>query len=150
MQEGKRQKQVGALLLKELSEIFQRLGLSMIDGGLVSLTTVKLTPDLLEARIYLSLFQIKDVSATMKMIGDKGWEIKRELALRVKHQLRRIPTLEYIHDDTLEHADKMEALFRKINVEKPGGEEGLPGDQTLPVKKGLPGDQTPRGEEGPA
>ena len=124
MQENKRQKQVGALLLQELSDIFQRLGLSMIDGGLVSLTTVKVTPDLLEARVYLSFFQVKDVPGTMKKIEDRGWEIKRELADRVKHQLRRIPILQYFHDDTLEHADKMDALFRKINEGKPPGEEG--------------------------
>ena len=124
MQENKRQKQVSALLLQELSDIFQRLGLSMIDGGLISLTTVKVTPDLLEARIYLSFFQVKDVPGTMKKIEDRAWEIKRELADRVKHQLRRIPILQYFHDDTLEHADKMDALFRKINEGKPPGEEG--------------------------
>lgn len=112
------------MLMQELSDIFQRLGLTMIDGGLVSLTAVKVTPDLLEARIYLSLFQVKDVPAAMKKIEERGWEIKRELAARVKHQLRRIPTLDYFHDDTLEHADRMEDLFRKIRSEKPGnGEE---------------------------
>jgi ribosome-binding factor A len=121
MQEGKRQKQVGALLLEELSDIFRRLGLSVAGGGLISLTAVKVTPDLLEARVYVSLFQVKDVAATMKAIEDRSWEIKRELAGRVKHQLRRIPTLEYFHDDTLEHADKMEALFRKIKGERPEG-----------------------------
>ena len=119
MQEGKRQKQVGALLQQELSDIFQRLGLGMIEGGLVSLTAVKVTPDLLEARVYLSLFQVKDVAAAMKKIEDRSWEIKRDLAARVKHQLRRIPLLQYFHDDTLEHADRMEALFRKLNEEKP-------------------------------
>ncbi len=124
MQESKRQKQVGALLLQELSDIFQRLGLGMIDGGLISLTTVKVTPDLLEARVYLSFFQVKDVPAAMKKIGERGWEIKRELAERVKQQLRRIPALDYFHDDTLEHADKMDALFRKIKEERQPGEEG--------------------------
>ena len=119
MQEGKRQKQVGALLLQELSDIFQRLGLSMIDGGLISLTAVKVTPDLLEARVYLSLFKVKDVPAAMKKIEDRSWEIKRDLASRVKHQLRRIPILSFFHDDTLEHADKMEELFRKLNSDKP-------------------------------
>lgn len=122
MEEGKRQKQVGALLLQELSDIFQRLGLGMIEGGLVSLTAVKVTPDLLEARVYLSLFQVKDAAAAMKAIDKKSWEIKKELASRVKHQLRRIPIMQYFQDDTLEHADKMEELFRKINAEKPPGE----------------------------
>jgi ribosome-binding factor A len=124
MNESKRQKQVGALLLEELSDIFRRLGLSMLDGGLISLTAVKVTPDLLEARVYLSLFQVKDTAAVMKLIEDRGWEIKRELAARVKHQLRRIPVLEYIHDDTLEHADRMDALFRKLNEQKPPEGEG--------------------------
>jgi ribosome-binding factor A len=123
MQDGKRQKQVSALLLEELSGIFQRLGLSMIEGGLISLTAVKVTPDLLEARIYLSLFQVKDAAVVMKKIEDRSWEIKRELAERVKNQLRRIPILTYFHDDTLEHADRMEALFRKLNQDKPLNQE---------------------------
>ena len=103
--------------MEELSGIFQRIGLSMMDGGLISLTAVKVTPDLLEARIYLSLYQVKDIPATMKKIEDRSWEVKRELAARVKHQLRRIPTLAYFHDDTLDHAAKMEELFRKIKKE---------------------------------
>jgi ribosome-binding factor A len=119
MQDGKRQKQVSALLLEELSGIFQRLGLSMIEGGLISLTAVKVTPDLLEARVYLSLFQVKDAAVVMKKIEDRSWEIKRDLAERVKNQLRRIPILTYFHDDTLDHADRMEALFRKLNEDKP-------------------------------
>ena len=113
---------MGALLLQEMSDIFQRLGLGMIDGGLVSLTAVKVTPDLLEARVYLSLFKVKDVPAAMKKIEDRSWEIKRELAGRVKHQLRRIPVISYFQDDTLEHADKMDELFRKLNSGNPPGE----------------------------
>jgi ribosome-binding factor A len=119
MEEGKRQKQVGILLQQELSDIFQRLGLSIVDGGMISITAVKVTPDLLEARIYLSFFQVKDPAALMKKVADKGHEIKKELATRVKHQLRRIPDLQYFVDDTLEHAFKMEELFRKINAERP-------------------------------
>jgi len=145
MQESKRQKQVGALLMEELSAIFQRLGLSMIDGGLISLTAVKMTPDLLEARIYLSMFSVKDVPAAMKKIDDRGWEIKRELASRVKQQLRRIPTLEYFYDDSLEHADKMDALFRKINEEK-AREEGSGAGKTH-GKEGSGADKT-HGKEG--
>jgi ribosome-binding factor A len=98
----------------------------MMDGGLISLTSVKVTPDLLEARVYLSLYQVKDAAATMKRVEDRSWEIKRELATRVKHQLRRIPILQYFQDDTLDHADKMEALFRKINSEKPPGQDQDP------------------------
>ena len=115
MQEGKRQKQVGSLLNEELNAIFQRLGLGMIDGGMVSITSVKLTPDLLEARIYLSLFQVKDADSTLKKIEERSWEIKRELTARVAKQLRRMPELRFYIDDTLDHVFKMEELFKKIN-----------------------------------
>ena len=115
MQEGKRQKQVGSLLNEELNLIFQRLGLGMIDGGMVSISSVKLTPDLLEARIYLSLFQVKDADSTLKKIEERGWEIKRELTARVAKQLRRMPELRFYLDDTLDHVFKMEELFKKIN-----------------------------------
>jgi len=114
MQEGKRQKQVGGLLHQELSDIFQRLGLNMVEGGMVSISSVKTTPDLLEARIYLSLFQVKDISAVMKKVEEMKWDIKKELATRVKHQLRRIPDLKFYHDDTLDQVFKMEELLNRI------------------------------------
>ena len=120
MEEGKRQRQVAGALQQELNEIFRHLNLSMIDGGMVSISSVKVTPDLLEARIYLSLFQVKDAAAAMKTIESKAWEIKRELVNRVKHQLRRIPVLQFYLDDTLDYIFKMEDIFKKINDEKKG------------------------------
>ncbi|MBX3241795.1 MAG: 30S ribosome-binding factor RbfA [Chitinophagaceae bacterium] len=118
MLEGKRQKQVAGLLSEEFNEIFQRLGLTMMDGGMVSISSVKVTPDLLEARIYLSFFKVEDAQSALKKIEDRAWEIKKELTARVKHQLRRIPELKFFADDTLEHVFKMEELFKKINEEK--------------------------------
>jgi ribosome-binding factor A len=125
MQEGKRQKQVGGLIQEEMTDIFQRLGLNMIDGGMVSVSSVKVTPDLLEARIYVSLFQVADPKATIKKIEERKWEIKKELAARVKHQLRRIPELKIFHDDTLDQVFKMEEIFKQIKEEdqKKEGEE---------------------------
>ena len=119
MQEGKRQKQIGGLLQEELSTLFQRMGLSMLDGGMVSISSVKITPDLLEARIYLSFFQVKDVKAALKKIEDRHHEIKKELAAKVRHQLRNIPVLKFYQDDTLDHVFKMEELFKQIKSESP-------------------------------
>ena len=118
MQEGKRQKQIGGLLYEELSGIFQRLGLNMADGGMISISSVKVTPDLLEARVYLSLYQVKDQEAVLKKIRDRAWEIKKELTLKVGKQLRRMPVLQFYLDDTLEQVFKMEELFKKINEKK--------------------------------
>lgn len=115
MEEGKRQRQVAGALQEQFNDIFRRLNLSMIDGGMVSISSVKVTPDLLEARVYLSLFQVKDQVAVMKRIESKAWEIKKELADKMKHQLRRIPVIHFYNDDTLDYVFKMEEVFKKIN-----------------------------------
>ncbi len=118
MQEGKRQKQIASLLEQELNFVFQHKNLNMVNGGMVSIAKVKVTPDLLEARIYLSFYQVKDSEATLKRIEESAWEIKKELAAKVKNQLRRIPILKFYVDDTLEHVYKMEELFNQINHSK--------------------------------
>lgn len=118
MVEGKRQKQVAAVLQDELNEIFRKLNLTMIDGGMVSIASVKVTPDLLEARIYISFFQVPQVEVAMKKIDAKSWEIKKELAEKIKHHVRRIPVLHFYLDDTLDYVFKMEEVFKKIEDEK--------------------------------
>ncbi len=118
MEEGKRQKQVAGLIQEEINDIFQRLGLSMLDGGMISIAGVKVTPDLLEARIYLSLFQVKDREQTMKKIEDRAWEIKKELTHRVAKQLRRMPELRFFLDDTLDYVFKMEEIFKQIKTDQ--------------------------------
>ncbi|MBM3416955.1 MAG: ribosome-binding factor A [Bacteroidetes bacterium] len=118
MQEGKRQKQIAGLLNSEMNTIFQRLGLNMIDGGMVSISSVKVTPDLLEARFYLSFFQVRDVKAALQRVEDRHPEIKKELAAKVRHQLRSIPVLKFFRDETLDHVFKMEELFKKIDRER--------------------------------
>ena len=119
MKEGKRQKQVSALLLEEVNKIFQKLGLSMIQGGMVSISSVKITPDLFEARIYLSFYQIPKPQEALKLIEDRAWEIKRDLVTSIRNQLRSMPQLTYYIDDSLDYVDKMENLFREINETKP-------------------------------
>ncbi|RYY98967.1 MAG: 30S ribosome-binding factor RbfA [Chitinophagaceae bacterium] len=124
MQEGKRQKQVAGLIQEEVNDVFRRLGMSMMDGGMVSVSSVKITPDLLEARIYLSFFQVADPKATMKKINERAWEIKRDLAARIKTQVRRMPELRFFYDDTLDHVFKMENIFDQIKKDDEAREQG--------------------------
>lgn len=123
MKEGKRQKQISGLIQEEINLIFQRLGLSFINGGMVSISSVKITPDLLEARIYLSIFNAADKKETLKKVEDRQWEVKKELAARIKQQLRRIPELKFFLDDTLDQVFKMEELFNRIKEEESKNEE---------------------------
>jgi ribosome-binding factor A len=115
--ETKRQKQVAGLINEELNDIFRRMNLLMLDGGMISVSNVKITPDLFEARIYLSMFQVKDTQAALLKFEEKNKEIRKELGTRVRHQLRSVPELRFFIDDTLDYVFKMEELFEKIKKE---------------------------------
>ncbi len=119
MTEGKRQKQVAIEISKELNEIFLKMGLTMLEGGMVSISSVKVTPDLYEARIYLSFFQVKDTDTGLEKFKKHGSEIRGELGKRMRHQLRIIPQLSFYLDDTLDYVFKMEKLLDDIKKENP-------------------------------
>ena len=118
MDENKRQKQVGKLVMEELSDIFQREGMNIVEGGMVSISKVTITPDLLEARVYLSFFQVKEPSALLHKIKERSWEWRKLLGQRIKNQLRRVPELQFFSDDTLDHVFKMDELFKKIKQDR--------------------------------
>lgn len=119
MTEGKRQKQVANEIAKELNDIFLKMSLTMVDGGMVSIASVKVTPDLYEARIYLSLFQVKDAEAVLEKFKDLSSEIRGELGKRMRHQLRIIPQLTFYLDDTLDYVFKIEKLLDDIKKQDP-------------------------------
>ncbi len=123
MEESKRQKQVGQLVMEEMSDIFQREGVNIINGGMVSISKVSVTPDLLEARVYLSLYKIDKPEELMREIESRTGEWRNQLGRRVRHQLRRVPELQFFLDDTLDHVFKMEELFKSIKTEPKPGEE---------------------------
>ncbi|MNE63558.1 Ribosome-binding factor A [compost metagenome] len=85
---------------------------------MVSISKVSVTPDLLEARIYLSLFKIEHPDVLMDEIKAKTSELRGALGNKLRHQLRRIPELQFFLDDTLDYVFKMEELFKQINDEK--------------------------------
>jgi len=129
MTEGKRQKQVANEIAKELNDIFLKMSLTMVDGGMVSIASVKVTPDLYEARIYLSLFQVKDPEAVLEKFKDLSSEIRGELGKRMRHQLRIIPQLTFYLDDTLDYVFKIEKLLddiKKQDAHQDNGKEGQP------------------------
>ena len=118
MEESKRQKQIGNVIQKEMSDIFQREGLNIIHNSMISISKVKVTPDLMEARIYLSFFQVEDAEKMLAYIQDRDWDLRKQLAARIKNQVRKIPIIQYYLDDTLEYVFKMEEVFKNLNIPK--------------------------------
>ncbi|MBO9729165.1 MAG: 30S ribosome-binding factor RbfA [Chitinophaga sp.] len=124
MQETKRQKQIGQLVQQELSGILQRMGFNVVEGGMISVAAVKMTPDLLEAKVYLSMFQIKAPAEMLERIKERMGEIKKALGIGLGKQLRRIPELSFFLDDTLDYVFKMEELFKKIKEDDANIKDG--------------------------
>lgn len=118
MQESKRQRQVAQLIEEEMAAIFQKEGINIIKGGMVSISKVNVTPDLLEARIYLSFFKIEHPDVLLQEIKARTGPLRGALGNKLRHQLRRIPELQFFLDDTLDHVFKMEEIFKKLNEER--------------------------------
>lgn len=127
MEESKRQKQVGQVVMEEMTDIFRREGVNIIKGGMVSISKVVVTPDLLEARIYLSMYKIDEQQALLRHIADRTSEWRNLLGRRVKNQLRRVPELRFFLDDTLDHVFKMEELFKTLDIKPETDEESKEG-----------------------
>ncbi len=124
--ESKRQKQVAKQIQKDLGEIFQRDMKQILDGAFVTITDVKVSPDLAIAKVYLSFLLTKDKEGVLAIIRENTKQIRHLLGDRVRHQLRIVPSLQFYVDDTAEYAQKIDALFATIVI--PPLEEENPKD----------------------
>ena len=122
--ESKRQQKVARQLQKDLSDIFQKEGRSWFNNAFITVTVVRISPDLSMARIYLSFLLNKNKEILLEEIRERGKQIRQELGNRVRHQLRIVPDLNFYLDDTADYAAKMELLFAGIEIPPaPEGEE---------------------------
>lgn len=111
----KRQQKVNRLIQRDLSEIFQKDSLNILQGSLVTVTSVQMTPDLGMAKVYLSFFPDQEKENLIQAIQDHKSAYRGELGSRIRHQFRKIPELIFYLDDTSEVASKVEELFKKID-----------------------------------
>lgn len=108
--ETTRQAKISRLLQKELSEIF-RQQTAKTRGTLVSVSTVRISPDLSVARAYLSIFPSERADEIIKSINASAKTIRYELAQRVRYQLRKTPELSFFIDDSLDYAENIDRLL---------------------------------------
>lgn len=110
---GLRQEKIATLVKKELSILFQEKGMRAYDGTMVTVTVVRVSPDLGVAKAYLSLFTQKDKNEILDLIkADVNW-FKNEIAKKVKNQLRKMPDLIFYLDDSLDKAEEIDNLLKK-------------------------------------
>ena len=104
--ETTRQNKISRLLQKELSEIFL-LQTKAMPGVLVSVSAVRISPDMSIARVYLSVFPSEKAEEIVKNVNDNMKTIRYELGTRVRHQLRIIPELKFFVDDSLDYIGRI-------------------------------------------
>ncbi|WP_298901189.1 30S ribosome-binding factor RbfA [uncultured Psychroserpens sp.] len=113
MEETQRQKKIGGILQQDLAEVLQK---AATDGGLrgviISVSKVSVTTDLSIAKVYLSIFPNKEAQALLEGIRSNTPLIRHELAQRTKHQLRRMPNLEFFIDDSLDYIEGIERSLK--------------------------------------
>lgn len=110
--ESTRQAKIARLLQKELSEIF-RQQTAKTHGTLVTVTAVRVSPDLSVARAYLSVFPSDKGAAMLESINANARTVRYELAQRVRFQLRKTPELTFMLDDSLDYIENIDHLLEK-------------------------------------
>ena len=116
--ESKRQQKFSGVIQQDLAAIFQREGMNYLPNTLITITKVRVTPDLALARIFLSFFNNTNPQTALQTIKLHASEIRYKLGARIKDQVRIIPQLEFFVDDTGDYVERMDKLFEKISREE--------------------------------
>lgn len=108
-----RQNKVARLIQKELGDIFQRESREHYGGKMISVTVVRMTPDLGLAKVYLSVYPVQKDQDPLIEVHENQSRLRHELGNRIRHQVRIIPELVFILDDTLDYLENIERLLKK-------------------------------------
>lgn len=115
--ESKRQQKFAGVLQEELAQVFQREGAAFLPNTLVTITRVRVSPDLAVAKVYLSFFNTNNTTLSINTVNAHAGEIRYKLGSRIRHQVRVVPELTFFVDDTNEYVERMDHLFDKIAKE---------------------------------
>lgn len=119
--ETTRQAKISRLLQKELSEIFRKQT-AKTRGSIVTVTTVRVSPDLSVAKAYISVFPSDKSEAVLESVRKSAQTIRYELARIVRFQLRKTPELSFFLDDSMDYIENIDALLGKTHNGEAGEE----------------------------
>ena len=108
-----RQLKVASQIKRDMAEIIRSKGMAAFDGALVSVSGVKISPDLSQAKVYVSIFPSAKSETVMEIIGEQTRALRGELGRRVGKQLRIVPELQFYLDDSLDYVEHIEELLKK-------------------------------------
>ncbi|WP_258099650.1 30S ribosome-binding factor RbfA [Marinoscillum pacificum] len=118
MTQSKRQVKFGRQIQKDLGDIFQKDPRHYFGHSLVTITGVEMSPDLSFAKVFLSVFPIKDAEEVFFKLDEKKSEVRKHLGNKIGKQVRIVPEIAFFHDNTEEEASKMDQLIDSLNIPK--------------------------------
>lgn len=107
-----RQNKVARLIQRDLSEMFQQECREYAVGAMLSITTVRVSPDLSYAKIYVSIFPSKRSESVLNSLEEHNKSIRFILGKKIGKQMRIIPELRFFVDDSLDYIDKIDELLK--------------------------------------
>ncbi len=110
--ESTRQKKVARLIQKELADIFIKKGNELAHGKLISITKVRVSPDLSFAKVFISIFPAAGQDDILKSIEEHNSRIRFDLGHKIRSQLRIVPEIAFHIDDSLDYIDKIDKLLK--------------------------------------
>jgi len=112
--ESNRQKKIAGIIQKDIVDILQKSAQSGgMRGVIISVSKVSVTVDLSLAKVYLSIFPNEKAKSIHEAVKSNKALIKHELAQRTRHQMRRVPNLDFYIDDSLEYIDNIERSLKR-------------------------------------
>jgi ribosome-binding factor A len=114
--ESKRQAKFARQIQKDLSEIFLLEGQKLLGKQFISVTTVRVTPDLGYVKVYLTFLNEKDPQKALNLVRQYNKEIRTMLAAKIRNVVRKIPELEFFYDDTMDFVERMDKVFEKLHT----------------------------------
>jgi len=111
--ESTRQLKVAREIQKDLAEIIRSKGMAFFGGAMVSVSGVKISPDLSVAKVYVSIFPSEKANAVMEQLQENLRALRGELGAKVRKQLRIVPELVLYRDDSLDYVEHIEELLKK-------------------------------------
>lgn len=108
-----RQAKISRLLQKELSNYFQREARNTYGAGIITVTVVRVSPDLSLAKVYVSIFPGQNQPAVYNLISENSKQIRFLVGQQIRHQLRVVPELAFFIDDSLEYAHRIDELLKE-------------------------------------
>lgn len=111
--ESTRQLKVARQVQRDLGDIFQRLGNPFSQGKMITITTVRVSPDLSLAKVYISIFPSENAKAQLEHMQTYIRAIRNELGKRIRNQVRIVPELAFFIDDSQDYVEHINELLNK-------------------------------------